>query len=225
MDANTMILIAGVVVTLAVFSYLLGDNVLYRWALALLVGSTVGYALAIVVRDVLLPRLSGETRVFYIVPLVLGGLLLLKGFPRFAAVGNVSMGFIVGVGAGVAISGAVLGTLIPQTQATGMGVTLQAGWTSFLNGALILVGTVLALFAFSPRVRATRARDLGGEVELSRRGQLGTWVQQLGRVFITVALAVAFGGALTSALTIFVGRWWAVVGVILDAVSRVTGAN
>ncbi len=225
MDANTMILIAGVVVTLAVFSYLLGDNVLYRWALALLVGSTVGYALAIVVRDVLLARLLGATRGFYLVPLILGALLLLKGFPRFAAAGNLSMGFIIGVGVAVAISGAVLGTIIPQTTATGMGVTLQGGWAAFLDGVLILVGTILALFAFSPRVRATPAKELGGEVELTRRGQLGTWVQQLGRVFITVALAVAFGGALTSALTMFVGRWWAVVEVILDAVSRVTGAN
>ncbi len=224
MDANMVTLIAGVIITLAVFSYLLGDNVLYRWALALLVGSAAGYGLAIVVRFVLFSRLSGELQGLYVVPLVLGGLLLLKGFPRFSAVGNVSMGFIVGVGAAVAVTGALLGTIIPQTRATGAGVTLQAGWLSFLDGILILVGTVLALFAFSPRVRAARVTDVGSETELARRGRLGVWIQQLGRVFIMLALAVAFGGALTSALTMFIGRWWAIVSALRDVVARLTGS-
>lgn len=224
MDANLVTLVAGVIVTLAIFSYLLGDNLLYRWALALLVGTSVGYALAIAVRFVLFPRLSSELRGLYVVPLILGGLLLLKGFPRFSAVGNISMGFIMGVGAAVAISGALLGTIIPQTLATGAGVSLQANWASGLDGVLVFAGTVLALFAFSPRVRATRATELGSEAELTRRARWGTWAQQIGRGFVLVALAVAFGGALTSALTVFVGRWWAVVRAIMDVVAGLMGS-
>ncbi|HOV47994.1 MAG TPA: hypothetical protein PLM06_05090 [Anaerolineae bacterium] len=215
-------LIAGAIITLAVFSYLLGDNLLYRWALALLVGSGVGYALAIVVREVLLTRLTGTARSLYLVPLILGALLLLKGFPRFSAFGNISMGFIIGVGAAVAVSGALLGTVIPQVRDTGAAVTLQGGWSPFLDGLLALVGTILALFAFSPRVRVARTTE--AEAEPPRSARLGTWVQQLGRGFITVALAVAFGGALTSALTLFIGRWWAVVGVVMEAISRLTGS-
>ena len=224
MDLNTMTLIAGVVVTLAIFSYLLGDNLLYRWALALLVGSATGYALAVAVRYVLLTRLSGDLRELYIVPLILGALLLLKGFPRLSAVGNISMGFLLGVGAAVAVSGALLGTLIPQTQAVGAGVTLRTGLAPFLDGLLMLVGTILALFAFSPRVRVGRAGELPGEGDDAQRGRIGALIQQLGRVFIVAALAVAFGGALISALTLFVGRWWAVVSVIVDTVSRLMGS-
>lgn len=224
MDANAGTLIAGVIITLAIFSYLLGDNLLYRWALALLVGSATGYALAVVVRYVLLARLSGGLGELYVIPLVLGALLLLKGFPRFAAVGNISMGFILGVGAAVAVGGALLGTLIPQTQAAGAGVTLRAGLLPFLDGILTLVGAILALFAFSPRVRVASAKELSGEVDASWRGRCGSLMQQLGRVFIVAALAVVFGGALTSGLTLFIGRWWAVVSVIMNAVSRLMGS-
>lgn len=224
MDANVVTLVAGVIITLAIFSYLLGDNLLYRWALALLVGTSVGYALAVVVRFVLLPRLSSELRGFYIVPLILGGLLLLKGFPRFAALGNVSMGFMMGTGAAVAISGALLGTIIPQTLATGASVSLHGDWRSVFDGVLVFVGTVLALFAFSPRVRAISATDSGGEVDLERRSRWGTWVQHVGRGFVVIALAVAFGGALTSALTIFIGRWWAVIRAMMNAVAGLVGS-
>ena len=43
-------LIVGAVVTLLIFSYLLGDNVLYRWALALLVGTAIGYTTGIAIQ-------------------------------------------------------------------------------------------------------------------------------------------------------------------------------
>lgn len=224
MDVNTMTLLIGVVLTLALFSYLLGDNLLYRWALALLVGSSVGYALAVAIRYVLLPRLAEDLRMLYVVPLILGALLLFKGFPRFAALGNLSMGFLLGVGAAVAVSGALLGTLLPQAQAAGAGVTLQAGLAPFLNGLLMLAGTILALFAFSPRVRLAGTDGGADEGAVSRRAQIGSLMQQLGRGFIIVALAAVFSGALTSALTLFVGRWWAVVRVLMDVVTGLMGS-
>ena len=45
-------LIIGALLTLIIFSYLLRDNQLYRWALALLVGTASGYATAIAIRFV-----------------------------------------------------------------------------------------------------------------------------------------------------------------------------
>ena len=52
-----------------------------------------------------------------LVGLVLGVLLLMKLSPRTARLGNVTIAFLVGVGAAVAVGGAVMGTLIPQTRA------------------------------------------------------------------------------------------------------------
>jgi hypothetical protein len=53
-----------------------------------------------------------------VVAAVLAVFLLLKLSPRTAPLGNVAMGFVMGVGSAVAVGGAVLGTLLPQVSAT-----------------------------------------------------------------------------------------------------------
>lgn len=198
--------IIAAVTTLLIFTYLFGDNFLYRWVLALIVGSGTGYALAIagiyLWEHWLLPGMEGRIPITIILPpLILGALLLLKGIPSISPLGNSAMGLLLGVGAAVAISGALLGTIIPQTLAsgtpfaefasTGNGLTL-------IEGLLVLIGTSTTLIAFSPR--ALKSGEKVYPVLL--------WLQRLGRAFVIVALAVAFAGALTSALTILIDRLW-----------------
>lgn len=205
-------LIIGTIITLMIFSYLLGDNVLYRWALALLVGSAVGYATGIAVDFVwqqwITPALSSAdpaSSLAYTVPLLLGSLLLLKGFPpvrflgKISVLGNIPLGLLVGVGAGVAISGALTGSLIPQVLATGQGIRLDAGILDLLRGMVVLISTlsVLLLFAAPPK-----AQPVDGEkASLSQRS-----VRQLGGFFLVVGLGAAFAGAISSALTAMVIR-------------------
>lgn len=217
-------LIIGSVVTLLIFSYLIGDNLLYRWALALLVGAGTGYALAVALHFIIFDwvnniqaSVSLALRLYYLAPLLLGALLLLKGIPRLSALGNVSMGFMLGVGAAVAISGALLGTLIPQMQATSTGISLKEGGAALLNGGLVLIGTLTSLFVFSPRLRQA-------DKELR---PITLWLQRTGRAFVVVSLAVAFSGALTSALTILIERLWELADftqLLLQFLSSVTGS-
>lgn len=217
-------LIIGSVVTLLIFSYLIGDNLLYRWALALLVGAGTGYALAVSLRFIIFDWLNNiqasdslPLRLYYLAPLLLGALLLLKGIPRLSALGNVSMGFMLGVGAAVAISGALLGTLVPQMQATATGISLENGGAALLNGGLVLVGTLTSLFVFSPRLRRA-------DKELH---PITLWLQRTGRAFVVVSLAVAFSGALTSALTILIERLWELADftqLLFRFLSSVTGS-
>ena len=47
---DTAGLVVGAVLTLLIFSYLLGDNPLYRLTLHIFVGALVGYSLGIVLR-------------------------------------------------------------------------------------------------------------------------------------------------------------------------------
>ena len=113
-------LVAGAVLTLLIFSYLLGDNPLYRLAVHLFVGALVGYSFGIVFRDVLLDMVFAQLLddpSVVVVPLVLGILLLIKGLPRHAYIGNSSVAYLVGVGSAVALSGALLGTIVPQVGA------------------------------------------------------------------------------------------------------------
>lgn len=203
-------LIVGAALTVIIFSYLFGDNILYRWVLALLVGSGAGYAMGIALRFLLVDWLAQARtdeslviRVFYFVPLFLGILLLFKGFAsskllrRFAVLGNIPMGYLLGTGAAVAIAGALLGTLFPQIQATGNALTLQNFPWGLLQGVAMLIGTVTALLVFSPKARARE-----GEIRPA-----ALWLQRIGQFFIIVALATAFAGAITSGLTLWVERW------------------
>jgi preprotein translocase subunit SecF len=51
-------LLVGFILTLMVFSYLLGDNILYRLALYVFVGLSAGYLTLVTVDTVLLPWLN-----------------------------------------------------------------------------------------------------------------------------------------------------------------------
>lgn len=217
-------LVVGAVLTLLIFSYLLGDNPLYRLALHLFVGALVGYSFGVVVRDVLLGMVLGQWLAdpqAMLAPLVLGLLLLFKGFPRVAYVGNIAVAFLVGVGAAVALSGALLGTLIPQVGATGRAMSLPSLLSfraGLLDGLLIVVGTVCTLMAST--FAAQKQRGLAGAW-----GQIVRLAAGIGRVFLIVALAVAFAGAVTASLSIFIGRLQYLIGFFTDMWFRVLGSG
>ncbi len=205
-DWDLILFIAGAVVTLAVFSYLLSDNVLYRWALALLVGAGTGFAFGAAMHFLFTWMMEGlqqrdlAGRIIYGLPVLLGVLLLFKSVPRLSALGNLSMGLLLGVGAAVAFGGAMLGTIVPQLFAAGNLPAGEGAWR-WGEAALILVGTLTSLFVFSPIPERNPVEE--------RPRPLVIWLRRIGRAFIAVALAVALAGALTTALTLMVDRLWA----------------
>ncbi|MGC9394141.1 MAG: hypothetical protein ACP5J4_04745 [Anaerolineae bacterium] len=210
--------IVGAAVTLVIFSYLLGDNVLYRWMLALLVGSGTGYVMGVVVKTILLDWLFAAreattlvTQIYYFVPIFLGILLLFKSFSsskllrRLSVLGNIPMGYLLGTGAGVAIGGALLGTLFPQIVTTSAAVTLDNPPWGLVQGVVMLGGTIAALLVFSPR-----ATGKNGEITATT-AERASLLRRVGEFFIIVALAAAFAGAITTGLTLWVERWSALL--------------
>lgn len=206
-------LAVGTLITLMIGSYLLGDNLVYRWGLAILVGLGAGYALGVTLLFVApliwqaIQSANPVLRLFYAIPLLLGVLLLLKGFSaRLAPLGNITMGFLLGVGAAVAVSGALVGTLIPQMYQTGAALKSTAP-IPLVEGGIILIGTITSLLVFSSW--APRRAD-------GHPPRWLTWVQRLGRGFLVVTLAVAFAGAITSALTLLVERLWDILTLVIQ---------
>ena len=201
-------IVIGAGLTLAIFSYILGDNPLYRAALHLFVGALVGYSFGILFRDVLVGMVWNQLQdnpITVVVPLVLGILLLFKGFPKQAYIGNFSVAFLIGVGTAVALGGALLGTLVPQIGATG-----RALGSISLDGLLIFVGTACTLMAFY--FTARRGPGLAGVW-----GQLVRITGGIGRVFLVFAFGIAFAGALTASLSVFIGR----IQYLIDAYWKV----
>jgi len=203
----------GFVLTLLVFSYLVGDNPLFRITLHLFIGVSAGFAATVVIYNVIFPRMfvplvygQGSEQILALVPIVLAGLLVTKISPRLAFIGNLPMAYIVGVSAAAAIGGAVLGTLIPQTIASMNLLDAQASQAfdadlglRLVNGIVILIGTLttLAYFQFSSLSN------------LTEKTQLQTWIEalgQIGQVFVAITFGFLFAGVFSAALTALIGR-------------------
>ncbi|MGD1995932.1 MAG: hypothetical protein PVH62_04070 [Anaerolineae bacterium] len=201
----------GMLLTILILSYFVGDNPLYRLALHLLVGASVGYAVAVVTFTVMtravLPAFQGSAAQHYglLVAVLLGVLLLFKAVPQWAPYGNLSTAFLLGVGAAVAVGGALLGTILPQTTATGsLADWRQLGSSDLINGLVVAGGTICALLAFTFTVR--RQQGLRG-----LWGALIGFAGRIGRAFLLVAFGAAFAGALTASLSVLIGRVYALV--------------
>jgi hypothetical protein len=192
----------GFLLTLMVFSYLLGDNFLYRLATYVFVGLAAGFVTIVTVESVLLPWLrltvqSGEmgNQILGATPLLLGLLLLLKGSRRFNKLGNLGLAFVVAIGTAIALVGAVSGTLLPLANATAASVA-----TDTVNGFILVVGVISTLIYFQYLARRSPTT---GE---TRRSLLVRTFGAIGQGFIVVTLGALYGGAILSGLVIFSER-------------------
>ncbi len=206
---------AGLVLSLMVFSYVLGDNVLYRLAIFIFIGLAAGYVAVVTVESVLLPWiyttvLAPEaplgTRAVGVAPLLFGALLLMKASPRLGRLGNLALAFVIGVGTAVAVVGAISGTLLPLASATSSSVAVDP-----LNGFLLVLGVICTLIYF--QYLARRAPGGGVRVGLVNR-VFGT----VGHGFIVITLAALYAAAILTSLTIFSER-------IAFILSRVGGGS
>jgi hypothetical protein len=194
---------AGLVFTLMIFSYVLGDNFLYRIAIYVFVGLSAGYITVVTFESVLLPWLNGTLlsstaglgeRSLGLVPVILAVLLLVKTSPRFGRLGNLAAAFLIGVGTAVALVGAISGTLLPLAMETGSGVHLDV-----VNGFLIFLGVATTLTYFEYLARRTPA----GAVQRSLRTRV---FGAAGQVFIIITLGALYAGAILTSLTVFSER-------------------
>jgi len=165
-DVDAIGTLIAFVLTLMVYCYL-GKDIpflyfIYRVAAAVFVGVALGYGAAVAWHNVLVPRLwlrlaGGQW--WYIVPLVLCLLLLIRIRRAWAVPARITLAFVLGVGAALAVGGAVVGTLVPQIEATF--VSLNPGhyqaladsegnspWIYVLNALLVAGGTVSTLMYF-----------------------------------------------------------------------------
>jgi hypothetical protein len=108
------------------------------------------------------------------------------------------------VGAAAAVGGAVIGTLLPQAQASMNAFSpTAAGNPNFafrlLDGTVMLVGTIVTLASF--QFSAARAQD--GTV---KRNSIFEGIAWFGRIFIAITFGVLFAGVYMAALTAMIER-------------------
>jgi hypothetical protein len=190
--------------TLMVYSYLLSDNPAYRLAEHLFVGSSIGYTAVIVFHNILRPYLVEPLRRdaagnwIYLIPLVLGVLLLTKVSRSRAWLGNTSLGCLFGVGAALAIGGALLGSFLPQIQASWVSLSpaTAGGAEAALDNLCLAVGTIGTLTYFYFTMGSGKKP---GSVLVRFWAVIGKWV-------ILITFGALFGNRIMAYVSLLIDR-------------------
>ncbi|HTI29552.1 MAG TPA: hypothetical protein VL687_04265 [Methylomirabilota bacterium] len=178
--AGTIATWVAAIVTIAVWSYLVGARRLFVLMQHLLAGLATGYLVLLAIREVLVPRLAvpllqhpRDSALLGLALVPVGMLIVASWLPRraMAPVGAILVGGI----AAYALGGAVVGTILPQIAAA---MPSGGGPSGALAGELIsLVITSLVLLAFlhgAPRgTVTTRAATVGRWLLV---GGIGGWI-------------------------------------------------
>lgn len=205
--------------TLMVFSYIFGDNVLFKLASHIFVGVAVGYAILVVWHQVFYPALTSGNLISVLPALILCVLLIFKIRPAQGgvtnALGSLALAFVLGVGAGLALGGALFGTLLPQTSAVA-NISLnpthypdtenEVGLVIWLNNIIVVLGTIGTFFYFTFAVRSEGV--LGGLRESFVRFWAG-----MGRLMLIFTLGALFANTVSSRVALLVSRLQFLMGL------------
>jgi len=187
------------VLTLAIYSFLYKDNPFYRAAESVFVGLGAAYWLAILYHNTLVPKLfsplfppAGEPVLWYrVFPGILAVFMLLRFFPKLSWLSRWSLGFVVGMYAGVNTTGFAQGDFVAQIHATVTTPLTTGGGLSIALNAAAIVGVIATLvyFFFSKEHRG----PIGGAA------RLGIW-------FLMVAFGASFGYTVMGRVSLLIGR-------------------
>ncbi len=217
MAENTIALLSFVL-TLMVFSYLLGDvpfvGNLYRIAVYILAGMAAAFTLIVSYEGIILPFLqdiqdpesswtalgnAADITIFF-TALLFSCLLLLKPISGLSWLTNSVFAVVIVVGASVAVLGAINGTLFPLLLATAaLPADFMSDFTSTIETLLIFIGTVTGLFYFHYQAGA-------GPAGAGRPNRLSRGARQFGKVFLVTALAAIYASTILTCLTILTER-------------------
>lgn len=174
--------------TLFIFSFLYRDNPFYKFAEHLFVGVSAGYWFAYYYHNVVIPNLYDPLRqghLLYIIPAVLGVMMLMRLAPKIGWISRWALAFIIGMGAGYFLITFLQTNALAQVQAT-MSLRLNS-----INNILLVVGVLTGLiyFFFSKEHKGV----LGGAAKL------GIW-------FLMIAFGASFGYTVMARFSLLIGR-------------------
>jgi len=190
-----------VLMTLSILSYLYGDNPFYKAAEHIFVGVSAGYIFALTWWDQVWPNLFGrlfptyvdagfEFDIIYLIPLLLGIFMLLRLVPSLSWLARISIGYIVGMAAGLKIYVFINSNILMQIQNSAIDFS-KSGWEIF-NHILILIGVIsgLVYFFFSKE----------------HKGAIGA-ISKVGIYFLMIKFGASFGFAVMGRISLLIGRF------------------
>jgi hypothetical protein len=207
--------VVGLLLTVMVLSYLIGDNLFFRLAAYLFVGVTAGFLSVLIITQILWPYLlqpliigSWIEKLWILIPLALAVLLVISQFQRFTGAGRMPLAFLAGLTAALTVGGSVFGTMIPQLRAvvnafdpSGWYQTPGVPWLRMAEAVVMLVGVLGTLSYFHIGRRRVDQND-----QAQVRPRFFEGLGKVGEVFIGMALGTVFVGIFSTALLAMIDR-------------------
>ncbi len=212
--------------TLAIYSFLYGDNPIYKFSEHIFVGVSAAYGAAILYHQALVPKLVQPlsegliqpllasdvsaivwTKATLVIPGLLGVLIFGRFFRGYQWLSRWPIAFVMGLGAGLSIPRSIQSLVLKQ-----MHGTMQPVWPLIGGGfdnLLLIVGVVctLAYFYFS----------------LPHRGVMGG-LSRVGIWFLMIGFGAGFGNTVMARISLLIGRiqfllyeWLPTIGIHLGA--------
>lgn len=210
---RTIGLWVSALLTLSVFSFLYGDNPLYRLAESLFIGVSAAYVMVVgfwtgivqnlfgklipdLMRQTFIPGLSPsqEMELIYVVPLILSVMMLCRLLPKIGWVSRWPLAFFIGATAGFRMLGFFESDFVRQIHNTIMPLIVTGGDANFwesVKHTLIFVGVLsgLVYFFFS----------------IEHRGVVGR-ISRLGIWFLMITFGASFGYTVMGRIALFAQR-------------------
>jgi hypothetical protein len=200
--------------TLFILSFLVGDNPAYKFAEAMVVGTSAAYVMVIGLWDVFVPNLlaklfpvlvqswtlpgmdaSGGFQWIYIIPAILIIMLLFQLMPSGGWISRWPIAFFIGITAGYRMIGYVEADLVAQIKAgiVPLWITGEGGfefWPTF-NACLLTVATLSAMVYFFFSIEH---KGLVG-----RTARVGIW-------FLMITFGASFGYTVMGRIALLAAR-------------------
>jgi hypothetical protein len=201
--------------TLAIFSFLYGDNPLYKFAEAVFVGSSAGYAMAIgfwdgivtlllrnltpgLMRATFLPGIDPEVQpsFIFLIPLALGIAMIWRLAPSGGWISRWALAFFIGATAGIRLLAYFESDFVAQIQSTVLPLVALAAdgsfdWATSLKNITIVFGILVCTVYFF--------------FSIEHKGAVGT-AARIGIWFLMITFGAGFGYTVMGRIALLSGR-------------------
>lgn len=191
---------------LCIFSFLFSDNPFYKFAEHVFVGVSAGYWMVILGTEALKPNLFdrlahavAQSRAghfsadwLYLVPALLGVLMIARLVPRISWVSRWPLAFLVGLNAGFSIVYYMEARILKQVDATIMPIWIPGHPIDGFRNLLIVVGVVCVLIYFY--------------FSVEHRGWFVGGASRIGMYVLMISFGASFGYAVMARVSLLIGQ-------------------